>query len=406
MAEKLDIYSFIGSDVIREYMREYKVFSPLDKARIIIFSFRPVEEKIEALKTLADELNAENKDMVVAVYSLLSEALDTIYNPSSNQIFNITRGNMYWDEVKSNSYKSSIRNFVGRLYKSFDDFISEYEVTEEDKNSRSDINDSYHEELDYIYGEISSIDTIGKDYYEDISFEAAYFDGHIRIYHISVSEPWAKERGYSEEVADMIGVSSLSRYSLPFKHGDSVMLKTPFMTKPIYGGLYSSMDGGGCWYNFFYYDTGNGVDMIDISYHEIGFCDHLTVFDWLYRSDKKLTPTVKNKLVGKKYSEYSQCTKLDDIKEEGYADVFCTIKVLDIKERTIEVTLKDESGAIEGEMRVFAGDTKWIEKMEENGEKVYIGGHFIKHPDTGKMYMDYHCNVERLSENIARQLII
>ena len=55
MAEKLDIYSFIGSDVIREYMREYKVFSPLDKARIIIFSFRPVEEKIEALKTLADE---------------------------------------------------------------------------------------------------------------------------------------------------------------------------------------------------------------------------------------------------------------------------------------------------------------------------------------------------------------
>lgn len=61
------------------------------------------------------------------------------------------------------------------------------------------------------------------------------------------------------------------------------MVKTPFMDKSLYGILESEIDGNGCWYHFL---NVNGYPEIDLSYYTISFLKGMSIFDWLYPSDK------------------------------------------------------------------------------------------------------------------------
>ena len=123
MDDRIDIYSYMKSEEIREHMRKNESFCQVDKAKIILRSFRPVEEKIDALARLADENEDEDSKLIYEVRDLLRDALETIYNPGENQLLNIAVGNTYGDIYNSNSFEKSVDVSPGRLYKSFDDFI-------------------------------------------------------------------------------------------------------------------------------------------------------------------------------------------------------------------------------------------------------------------------------------------
>lgn len=406
MTDKFDVYSFIRNKETREYMRKYKEFSPLDMARLIIFSFKTIDEKIDALRLLAEDIVTEDKVLVLTVANLLEEALAYIYNSYDNKIINISRANAYWHGKCRNPYDGSLTISERGLFRTFQDYVSEYEITEAYKASLATSDNVCHEDLDYIVGEVYNIKNVVGEMAEELSFEAAYFDNHIKIYHLTVSDEWAERNGYPIEVSELLNASRMDRYSLPYKYGESVMLKTPFMVEPMYGGLYSSMDGNGSWYHFFYYADGRRSEMIDLSYHEIEPCTHLNVFDWLCRSDKMLSFVVNKELFGKDYKCFSKYTRLADIKEEGYSFVYCNVKVLEKNVRLIKVTLLDDSGTIDGEMCVYENDTKWIEELEETGEKVFICGHFVENLHTGKMYMDFHSDVERLPETFMKNYVL
>lgn len=406
MKDKFDIYSFIGNGDIREYMKKHKVFSDLDKARIIIFSYRTVKDKIASLNKLTEEIDSEkDKKTVIYVSKLLTDALNTIYNLGGGQFINIARGNMFWNDEICNSYEKSMSVSPGHIYKSFNDFINDYEVKDQEAAEEYLFDFSYKKNYDYIVGDVISYENIGQNDQEEISFEAAYFGNKIDIFHITVSEEWASLKGYSEEVVKMLSVSDLDRYSFPYKYGESVYLKTPFMPDELYGGLYSAMDGNGCWYHFLYYEKDDGVGLIDLSYHEIDMCSHLSVFDWIYNSKViGLTDSVRNELFDKNLLEFLNYKKIAELTESGYAHVFCSIKVNDINNYPISVTIKDESGTIEGQMCICQNDITWLQELEETEEKIYICGHFIKDTSTNKMYMDFHCDVIRLSDEFINRL--
>lgn len=73
---KLDIYAFMRSDVIRNYMRKQKEFCIEHKEAIIIRSFQPMEIKIRAFRLLAQEVkNLRYKKLVLAMADMLEDVL-------------------------------------------------------------------------------------------------------------------------------------------------------------------------------------------------------------------------------------------------------------------------------------------------------------------------------------------
>ena len=54
--ENVDIYSFITSEEIREYFRKNREFTIQEKLRIILTSWKPFTEKMEAISRLKKEV--------------------------------------------------------------------------------------------------------------------------------------------------------------------------------------------------------------------------------------------------------------------------------------------------------------------------------------------------------------
>ena len=78
---KLDIYAFMRSDVIRNYMRKHKEFSMEHKETIIIRSFQPMHIKISAFRILANEIKKrEYKKLVFSMADMLEDVLNSQEN--------------------------------------------------------------------------------------------------------------------------------------------------------------------------------------------------------------------------------------------------------------------------------------------------------------------------------------
>ena len=78
---KLDIYAFMRSDVIRNYMRKQKEFCIEHKEAIIIRSFQPMQIKISAFRLLAQEVkNPRYKKLVLAMADMLEAVLSSQKN--------------------------------------------------------------------------------------------------------------------------------------------------------------------------------------------------------------------------------------------------------------------------------------------------------------------------------------
>lgn len=391
---KLDIYSFMRSDVIRDYMRANKVFSPLEKAKIIALSFNPIETKIAALKMLAEESDGNDKGVIESAYRLLDFAMKVIKAPEDKVIYSVSTNalpNYLIDAMDENNCSSPDH------YYSYDDFVKDYNWVIEDQDTEDN---NY---IDCYHVDIIPFENKGYEYPEIISFKAAFFENEMRIFYISVDKGWARMNGFTETDVEIIDGyyddSTINRYSLPFINGENVMIKTPFMRRPLCGKLSCNMDAFGCWYYFFYYDdivAEKKYGSLDLSYHELEFGLGLSVFDWLLPSDIEPSENVKKQIEMYMHGEISS---ISDIKEEGYAKIICKVKKVSFGEnRDVNVTLEDESGTIDGLLQLYPGDKNWILELSRNNGKLELAGHFIRR-DNGTMFMDFSCDTYVLSRS-------
>lgn len=275
-----DFYDCIGSEEIRKYYRENIWLSTLEKGYLVSRSSLPICDKIKMLERLG-AYNPEGKEcrMVMNFAKIYQQSMEEILNPTMQCIYIVKR-------------RESLKNFEGKEH--FSDIFNTV------SRSRYDLFSTYQEvrnnaslcrQAENIQ-EIINVDMIFKDRRQvsnPISFDIAFFDGKPEIYYISINDEdilkgWRFDNKVIEEFQNHM---DYFHFPLPYKTGDRLKIKTPYMNEPIYGTLKCETDGDRSWSHFLYPDNAvyDGNDFIDLSYHELGLCGRLSVFDWVERTD-------------------------------------------------------------------------------------------------------------------------
>lgn len=271
---KLDVYGFMRSKEIQEYMRQNVTFSLKEKIFIILNSLNPYGLKLEALKILSQdkELSKDEKKHILYTIRYLERILQEIYNPEFPIVFAMTE--CYTAENKElNEYEASIKNnSLTWHYMSYQEFLNIYKDYMPEDNERLP-----RYEFDLVYP--------GKTWLENnpIGFSATWIDGKIEIYSICADNKWGENQCFKPSITDYFWRVKIGHFGLPFPTGSKIKLQTPFMKSPLIGTLDSSLDSGGFWYHFFYPEDTRGCccEFMDLSYQEINLCDTFTVFDWV-----------------------------------------------------------------------------------------------------------------------------
>ena len=365
--QQLDIYAFMRSPEIRNYMRHNKTFEIKDKIYIILKSMDPFPIKLNALHILASDSSLSNHDRKHVLYTAryVERILQEIYQPSLPAIIALKECYSI-DSEELNSYESSViennsTNYFAS-YKEFIDVYSEYAPEIEDEIPRF--------EIDLVYQGLDN------RHNNPISFSATWFDGKIEIYSISEDPYWGEEHCFNSSITDYFWCGWMGRYSLPYPTMSKVKIQTPFMTKPLSGIIDSSLDGCGCWYHFFYPFDARGLtgEFMDFSYHGLELSGDFSVFDWI-SSD-----------VGEVSSEdIMRIRKFDNILTPiaelapnisaiiiGKSTCIVTIEKSGWKEhvRIIHVKLEDATGQITVPITVSRTDVNWLINAVE--KKMYI----------------------------------
>ena len=272
---KLDIYAFMRSAEIREYMRKNESFDLHDKIYIILKSMNPFEIKLEAMRALSgeDALKQKERRHILSVIKYTERILQEIYSPTYPAI--IAAKECYSADTEGeNAYEASVRERNNEeYYASYEEFLQEksrYIPEEGEQFPRY--------EIDLVYQGRKHDDN------NPIHFSATWMDDRIEIYAIEVDYRWGREHYYAKNtVAGYFWLDWMRRYSLPFPTMSRVQIQTPFMKEPLAGRLESNVEGRGCWYHFFYPDDERGMAGIfmDFSYHGLDIRGDMAVFDWV-----------------------------------------------------------------------------------------------------------------------------
>ena len=271
---KLDIYGFLRSKEIQDYMRQNVTFSLKEKIFIILNSFNPYSLKLEALKILSQdkELSEDEKRHILYTIRYLERILQEIYSPESSVIFAMTE--CYTAENKElNEYEASIKNnsltWYYMSYQEFLDIHKDYMPKDNERLPRY--------EFDLVYPVKTWLENT------PIGFSATWIDDNIEIYSISADDKWGKTQSFKSSITEYFECGKIGHFRLPFPNGSKIKLQTPFMKTPLIGTLDSSGDEYNCWYHFFYLEDTRGMccECMDLYYQEIDLCDTFTVYDWV-----------------------------------------------------------------------------------------------------------------------------
>lgn len=378
---KLDIFIFMKSKAISEYFRTHTVFTCLEKAQIIIFSFCSVETKLKALEILVTEADVNEKNMIFNLKKALKFINEEAYHPSEDYLYSVS-----WKDLKSLNNKNCFDHSIettSKCYFAIEDFLADFEDYYTYNKESYDSLTRFSIEMYPTKKDASNINGIKEP---NISVSGYFTSEGFCPYFYSVNREWAKTHGISEETLDLISKSSLTGYSLPFRFGQNIMIKTPFMHKPLYGFIGSDLDGDGRWYHWFYYEEERNGEIIsgsmDLGYHEITFASNLSVFDWVYPSDKKMEPSdrIKDQLAG--YYCEEEIVPIASIDREGIFRILCRIKAIDSDHN---VVLADATGEISGHMTVREYDSKWLYEKIDTGELLNILILCKKDPTDGQL---------------------
>jgi len=371
---KVDIYSFIASEEIREYFRKNREFSIQEKMRIILTSWKPFTEKMEAISILKTETNGNDYKFVVCIEAIYKDAYERICNPKGTVIFC----------ARSLWRKADEPDLLSLAHAS-----CTYGCT-------------YHEALadwsGYTYPVVLDIDYVDSNFYKDknpYSFTVLVQDEKYEIIQIFINDKHAYGMGDYEAEQLEIVKEAYDRYSLPFRCGEKIKIVLPYLGEYRKGVLSSQMDGNGCWYHFFYKSPlpKQLWEFEDLSYFWIEWYgnEKFNVFDCLCRDGDEvenkfqvdiLSPLRKvNQLIGDG-GRYSIKIRLSYV-----ADKFVN--------GMVPITMKDDTGCVDGFICIRENDYCWLYDVLENQEELCIEGKFDSHED-GTIYMAYSTGVSRL----------
>lgn len=378
--EELNVYDLMKSMEIREYLRTHKVFTPLEQGQIIVKSYHPIEEKILMLHQLAAQISGDDKTVIEETAEMLSAALEEIYHPVEKVLYALTiySAGRFLALDEHNIFQKD--HGISGVYNSFGDMVKECDDNEE------------KESVLYYADVIKASDCGPSEIIMDVWM--VYMDGRFRIWHIFVGEEWAKEHGITRDTIDFL-LDSNFRYSLPFKYGSRVKIRTPLMNKPIYGSMYSSRDGNACWYHFFERNQNGHCISLDLSYGTLGLGGLFLVFDWLESAGEDKMPDIMDS-----FNEallYKRIVPISEIKRCGAYVIAGEVTEVEVVEResikggteeVFRVTVEDGTGSISGYLVLDPSDKNCITELWETREKVILSGIFSE-DEKGQLYMEY-----------------
>lgn len=378
--KEFNVYDLMHSAEIREYLRTHKTFTPLEQGQIIAKSYYPVEDKISMLRQLAGQASGEDKAAIEETAKMLSAALEEIYHPAGRVLYALTRYSF-----------ASLSKLNG------------YDIFWECQGL-SDICDSFEEILEacegcrveeaalYCTDMIRVSDGAPSNIFMDI--QIAYIDGRYRIWDIGVSDEWMKEHGIEKDIVDSL-VNLDFRYSLPFKHGSSVKVQTPFMSEPLYGRMCSERDGNACWYHFFK-GSHNGEEVfLDMSYGVMDIYSPFLVFDWLESAGEDEVQDMADDL--EIMFPYEMIVPISEVKKPGEYAISGKVTEAEIVKRestkggrkeAIRVTVEDGTGSVSCYLTFDPTDKNCITELCGSQGKVILSGMFLE-DDKGRIYMEY-----------------
>lgn len=386
--ERFNVYDLMKSAEIREYLRTHKTFEPLEQGQIIAKSYYPVEDKISMLHQLAAQTSGEDKAAIEETAKMLSAALEEIYHPAGRMLYALTRYS-FESLSKLNGY-AIFRECHGLdgIYDSFEEIL---EACEEDRVEESAL---YYVDVIRVSDGVPS---------EIIMYmEISYMDGRYRIWNIGVEDEWEKEHGIEKDTVDSL-TNLMFRYSLPFKHGSSVKVQTPFMSKPIYGRMCSERDGNACWYHFFEGSYNGEEAFLDMSYGMMNTYSQFLVFDWLESAgEDKVQDIADNSNI---MFPYEGIVPVSEIKKCGDYRIIGKVTEAEIVEREpsggwrnrmLRITVEDETGSISCYLTFDPSDYNCITELCGTQGKIILSGRFIE-DENGDMYMDYEVGTHIIS---------
>lgn len=375
----LDIYAFIRSSQIREYFRQYKEFSIMDKMYIILGSMNPLYVKIEAIRILSKTPGIPDKEYekLEGMAGFLEGLLDYICGDECKVLSCVE---CYCISNKMNSFEASeaIRNEACYFssYREMEEYYADY-IPQENKPLRRYC-------VDVVSPGLPCDDNCM------ITFEATYFDNQIQIYNVEVSEDYA---GGDYELVKLIHILDrdyTDRYSLPFPTMSRVKLQTPFMIEALHGVLCSSMDAFGCWYHFLYPADTDGMvgNCMDLSYQGLSFGTGLSVFDWL-SSDEEVSDGMTDEDLMHNIS-FRPSVKIADINPENCAVICVRVEeILSItgNQHTYDIKARfcDDSGELIGTIRVRKDDSQWFMEYAKIQGGIYLVCSKFQKNDDGKL---------------------
>ncbi len=370
---KVDVYSFISSQVIREYFRRNREFTTIEKVRIILSSWIPMPEKLEALKLLKEEVEGEDLKILDYIEPLYSKLFQCIESPDSSKHLFAGRG--------------LAKNSDMDLLQLSEDCLSYYKTPQEVINDWLGGQEPELIDIDCVY--------FGEECQWLYKFIVVVKDEEYEVTHIIPNEEVYANGEYEINLLDDVMHGS-DRYSLPFKFGEKVKIVLPYLGLYDTGHIESSMDVNGCWYHFFYSDKNKNkkYHFTDLSYFWLDtFNEKFNVFDCIYEIDGSIQE-------GLKVDSLSPDRKIKDIVGDGrrYGFTAHLIEILgwdNTEPPMMEVKLQDDTGCIRGYIAVNDNDYKWLYDAMNNNEELFIEGGFEKHAD-GEVYMDYSIGVTRL----------
>lgn len=220
----LDIYDWILSPEIRDYLRENYTMSVEEKAKLICSGCRPLDEKYEALHTLLDEAESqEDRSLIAELLKLYDWAFEELKEETPGQVFI-----SYVDEKKEDF------GGVQEVFYTYDEIVTYME-----KRSGRD-----YTEDEPIFDEdcIEKWEPINGKMDNTITFKMLNIRGKCCITHFRVFEyrkdfeSAFNERGISRSISRLQReYCEYIKLPLPFKLGDLVCLNYPNQNDPQYG---------------------------------------------------------------------------------------------------------------------------------------------------------------------------
>ncbi len=227
------------------------------------------------------------------------------------------------------------------------------------------------------------------------SFTVLVQDEEYEIIQIFINDELAYRMGDYEARQLEIVKEAYDRYSLPFRYGEKIKIVLPYLGEYRKGVISSQMDGNGCWYHFFYtYPLSQHPGKFeDLSYFWIEWDgnEKFNVFDCLYRDGDEVEKELE-------VDTFSPLRKINQIVADG--DMYSIkVRLTHVGDKfvngMIPVTMKDDTGCVDGFICVRENDYRWLYDVLENQEELFIEGRFDPHED-GSIYMDYSIGVSRL----------